>query len=45
MDTLSVDAIVVEGVMEQDAGAAVMNRLRKASSTIIPLQGLVPTDP
>lgn len=35
MDTLMVDAIIVEGVMEQEEGAAVMNRLRKAASTVV----------
>jgi len=38
MDTLKVDAIVVEGVLEQDAGSAVMNRLRKASTTVVHLR-------
>lgn len=37
MDTLEVDAIVVEGVMEEGAGAAVMNRLRKAATMVVHL--------
>eukprot|EP00983_Pelagomonas_calceolata_P026726 838672-Pelagomonas_calceolata.AAC.2 len=38
MDTIGVDAIVVEGVREEGAGAAVMNRLRKAATTVVLLQ-------
>ena len=37
MDELRVAAIVVEGVAEEGAGMAVMNRLRKAASRLVPL--------
>lgn len=38
MDELGATAIVVEGVMEGEEGLAVMNRLRKAASSIVHLQ-------
>ena len=37
MDELRVAAIVVEGVAEEGAGMAVMNRLRKAASRVVTL--------
>jgi L-threonylcarbamoyladenylate synthase len=37
LDALGVQAVVVEGVSEQHEGLAVMNRIRKAASTIIQL--------
>lgn len=36
MDDLGVDLIVAEGVVESDEGLAVMNRLRKAASRVVP---------
>ncbi len=42
MDELGVDLIVAEGVVEADEGLAVMNRLRKAASHVVPLGELPP---
>lgn len=38
-DELGVGAVVVEGVLDTDEGLAVMNRLRKAASSIVRLEG------
>jgi L-threonylcarbamoyladenylate synthase len=44
MDEKGVGAVVVEGVMEEEEGLAIMNRVRKAASRIVVLtdQGQVP---
>jgi L-threonylcarbamoyladenylate synthase len=44
MDEQGVGAVVVEGVMEEDEGLAIMNRLRKAASRVVVLgeQGPAP---
>ena len=38
-DELGVGAVVVEGVLDTDEGLAVMNRLRKAASSVVRLEG------